>query len=392
MNDRPMHVLFVAGWYPYEGHKHFGVFIQEHAEAVKNYVDLSVVHLRVEKSYRHFPWAIEIREHDRGDYAEYELILYIAIRRFGLHDKMVRWAYDKVVRKIRQQKPIDLIHLNVRMHLTKFITEVPSLQNIPIVVTEHFSYYHTGVNQLPQDEQKREKEKISRWFQNPLIKKVMPVSRQLGDVLYKEYGVGQGRIEIIGNVANPVFHYVPQQREKEKINIALVANWGPSKNPLLFLKAVHGLPAEQQRKLHIDWIGVGEKLHDVHPFLQEYLPDLDVTFYGVQPKQFIASVFQQSNFFVHPTNYENLPCVIIESLCCGTPVVSNAVNGVPELIDESNGLLSEAGNVEQFRNNLAYMVEHSDHYDREAIASRAWALYSMESIGSKIFGIYSKVL
>jgi glycosyltransferase involved in cell wall biosynthesis len=189
-----------------------------------------------------------------------------------------------------------------------------------------------------------------------------------------------------------VFYYVEKEGNGEKVNTAVAANWGVNKNPMLFLKAVKELSQEQQDKLHVDWIGDGELMPEVFAFIKEQLPDLDVAFHGVQPKSYIAPILQNADFLTHPTNAENLPCIIIESLCCGTPVISNDVNGVPELIDKSNGLLAPAGDVESFRNILAYMVKHSGNYNREAIANRAWELYSIESIGRSIFRIYQEAL
>jgi len=39
------------------------------------------------------------------------------------------------------------------------------------------------------------------------------------------------------------------------------------------------------------------------------------------------------------SRYENLPCVLIESLACGTPVITTQVGGVAEIVHSHNGLL-----------------------------------------------------
>jgi len=42
--------------------------------------------------------------------------------------------------------------------------------------------------------------------------------------------------------------------------------------------------------------------------------------------------FSAADVFVNPTRAENFPLVVLESMACGTPVVSFAVGGVAELV------------------------------------------------------------
>ena len=83
-------------------------------------------------------------------------------------------------------------------------------------------------------------------------------------------------------------------------------------------------------------------------------------------KELIAS----SQFTVVPSEwYENNPLSIIESHCAGRPVVAADMGGIPELIDEHNGILFTAGDHDALRRAITKAM--GTHWNHETIAQRA---------------------
>lgn len=144
-------------------------------------------------------------------------------------------------------------------------------------------------------------------------------------------------------------------------------------------------------KLEVEIFGEGRKLDECKSIIENDLKHINITLKGFQTKTVIAKAMQAAHLFVHPTNRENLPTVIIEALCCGTPVISMNVNGIPELIDDTNGILVEAKNVEALKTALETMISNYDFFDRKSIAQDAHAKFSPEVIGRKFYHLYQQI-
>ena len=106
----------------------------------------------------------------------------------------------------------------------------------------------------------------------------------------------------------------------------------------------------------------------------------------------ISEILNDTHFLVHPTSAENLPCIIIESLCCGCPVISADINGVSELINDSNGLLYEVDNLDSFYEKFIEMIYKQNILDRIKISEEAQKKYSSKNIGKLISDIYCQVI
>jgi len=102
----------------------------------------------------------------------------------------------------------------------------------------------------------------------------------------------------------------------------------------------------------------------------------------------MAQHMQLAHLFVLPTTTENLPCVILESLCCGTPVLSMDINGIPEMVDGSNGILIPPRDVTAMANALIKILNEPLLFDREAIAAAALERFAQEPVRKKILENY----
>lgn len=398
-----MHVLFVTDWWPSEESPVNGIFIKEHAEAISTNVQVTVLHVAaIEKGsgWKDFPYSIKKTTTPRHKNLHViKAAIRIKIRRFGL----LEWALDHAIKKIidsfrKTRNPVDLVHLNVLPTTvpSRFLLKCEQF-GLPVVLSEHSSFYHTEIYQLPEEQIQLRKKQLQYLLNKKCLKAIFPVSKELGTVLVKDYKAPSEKIKVIPNIANAVFcsTHLPQKVHSDELVVLAVAIWLPPKNPMLFFKMLQLL---QQRdlptysRLRIIWGGQGELQEKAETFAKKELADLKIHFTGLLTKNKIASYMQTADFLVHPTDRENLPCIIIESHCAGLPVLSAEINGIVELIDQSNGLMYEPGNVEDLYEKFVSMIAKKTYFDREKIAAAARNKYSADIVQKNIVETYKAIL
>ncbi|NGT96810.1 glycosyltransferase family 4 protein [Clostridium perfringens] len=63
------------------------------------------------------------------------------------------------------------------------------------------------------------------------------------------------------------------------------------------------------------------------------------------------------DFLIMPSNMEGIPITILEAMSCSIPCIASNVGGIPEIINEKNGVLYN-------NNNLDYIIEKIDYYEK----------------------------
>ena len=114
-----------------------------------------------------------------------------------------------------------------------------------------------------------------------------------------------------------------------------------------------------------------KKLNDI------YFGYGNIRFLGHQNAEQVAELLSKARFSVVPSEwYENNPLSVIESLCAGTPVVGARIGGIPELLNENNGITFAAGNKNELTNaiNKAFVKQ----WDNTSIKNLAIKKFSAE--------------
>ena len=298
--------------------------------------------------------------------------------------KMLRmYQYGLNYIKKRFFKP-DLIHLHVTYPLGQVALMWKKLFGYKYVLTEHWTIYQ------PQNKDVlvgRLKKKIVKIANNAAL--IMPVSLDLQHCM-EGHGI-HNSFKVIYNLVNTsLFRLGETKTEKKKQVLHISTLRDEAKNFSGILRVVKRL--RQQRddfELHV--------IHDYEAlefksFVEENNLSDCVVFHGKKTSVEVAEAYQKADFFVLFSNFENLPCVIVEAFASGVPVLSTAVGGIAEILSPERGLLIPSGDEDALLDGMGFMLDNASRFDKEAIRQFAVRNFSSEVIGKKIFDEYRKIL
>ena len=106
----------------------------------------------------------------------------------------------------------------------------------------------------------------------------------------------------------------------------------------------------------------------------------------------LAALYSLADVFVNPTYIDNFPTTNIESLACGTPVITYKTGGSPEAIDELTGVIVEKGNLSSLENAISHVLTLGKEYYSKACRERAEKFYDKDDKYDDYFNLYETIL
>jgi len=86
--------------------------------------------------------------------------------------------------------------------------------------------------------------------------------------------------------------------------------------------------------------------------LDKQLPENIISIHRTDNQTQLAEIYSAVDLFVNPTREDTLPTVNIESLACGTPVVTFRTGGSPEIIDETCGAVVNKDDIQAMKEQI----------------------------------------
>jgi glycosyltransferase involved in cell wall biosynthesis len=177
------------------------------------------------------------------------------------------------------------------------------------------------------------------------------------------------KVHVIPNVVKSYFDYAPKQRNDEVCHFIAVASWKAPKNPFVFVQALEEIAKTSSRKIVLTLVGEGEQLSKVKTMVNH----IELRLPGQIANTELSKHYHSADFFLHGSDYETFSIVSIEALFTGTPVIGSRVGVLPEVINDSNGVLCE-NSVESWGEGISAAI--SRKYNHETISVKSKQKFS----------------
>ena len=255
------------------------------------------------------------------------------------------------------------------------------LHGTPYIITEHWSRYLPG-NDFSGGLRKRLTRKVVRHAQC-----VTTVSEVLAQAM-QSHGLNHPNYRLLPNVVDTeLFKPIPHRNDIPKI-VHVSCFEDQSKNISGLLEALKTL---KDGGFAFQAVLIGEGM-DLEAMKQKAL-DLELTdcvrFTGLLQGQALVDEWATGDCFVLPSRYETGGIVLLEAMACGIPVVATRVGALPEIVNESNGILVPSGDTKALAQAMEQCCRNLGKYDSEKLRKQVVERYSYECVGRLIHQLYS---
>jgi glycosyltransferase involved in cell wall biosynthesis len=368
-------ILFISSWFPSKIEPTNGNFVQRHAEAVSLLYDVEILHA-IGDCNQNGNYHLD----DQMINGIRTLIVYYKntknpVLNFFRRMKSYQMGFSKL------QKP-DLVHANILQKSMLFAVYLKKKFNIPFVVTEHWSgFLKINRNRLS---------KSDRFFAHLISKNaafILPVSHYLSEDL-KDLGL-KAKIKVISNVVDTNLFQVKNEK-LEKFTFLHISNLILLKNPKKIIAAALQLSSIFKNfELHIGGDGDIDVLNEI---IKKNGAENFIKTFPTQTLAEVAQKMRKSDCFILFSDYENFPCVLLESLSSGTPAIATKVGGIPEIIKSNNGILISNSEEELFEAMKEVLEQKIDFDTPENLHQFIENHFSMKVISQKFHEIYKEIL
>ena len=108
----------------------------------------------------------------------------------------------------------------------------------------------------------------------------------------------------------------------------------------------------------------------------------------IKDEKLMSIAYNSADFFILPSREDNLPNTMLESLCCGTPVLSFDISDSMEIIKKNNlGEVSNEMSSNSLKKTMMECINNSSNFDRGYISNFSKKLFNK----SRVVEFYTKL-
>lgn len=167
--------------------------------------------------------------------------------------------------------------------------------------------------------------------------------------------------------------------EDKYILLGVAVKWVPRKGADVFIRLAQRLDPE---KFQIVLVGTDDTV-------DKQLPSNIISIHRTANQSELAEIYSAADLFVNPTREDTFPTVNMESLACGTPVLTFRTGGSPEMLDNTTGRVVTCNDEERLYQAILSIADHP--FDRDACLKKA-AGFDQKDRYDEYVDLYRRVL
>ncbi|MBE6548885.1 MAG: glycosyltransferase [Ruminococcaceae bacterium] len=226
-----------------------------------------------------------------------------------------------------------------------------------------------------------------KWFTGVKDITIVTPSQWLAD-LVKESFLKECTVKVINNgIDLSIFqptesdfrkkYGIPQNK---KILLGVAFGWGIRKGLDVFIELANRL---DNNEYQIVLVGTDDGV-------DQQIPKNIISIHRTQNQTELAEIYTAADLFVNPTREDTYPTVNMESIACGTPVLTFRTGGSPECIDEFSGSVVECDDIDSLLCEIKRICEQIP-YSREFCVDRAKA-FDMNERFNEYIALYEALI
>lgn len=376
VTHKRLSILFTSSWYPSKAHFTVGNFVQRHAEAVATLCDVWVLYVASMPQWQGPPRIEEHREKNVNT-----VVVYCKHGFFAKRKAFVKGAYHLMRSK---NLHFDAAHHNVLWPHGWQARWLKNKFKLPYIVTEHWTGYDLSLS--------RKRHPLLRWmsqFGTSGASYICPVTSDLQQKM-EAFGI-HGLYKVVPNVVDTSIFQLrtPSLGAVRFIHVSSLVD--AHKNISGMLRAWKKA-TDENPQMHLSLGGDGPINHWKNEAEKLQIPRHTIDFFGEIPWHEVAEKMKNSDTLVLFSNYENLPCVIVEALACGLSIISTRVGGISEHITPERGILVAPADEEALSEALLSMAQTHGEYKPTTLRAYSVQHFGEQSIAEQFQAIYLKAI
>jgi len=148
--------------------------------------------------------------------------------------------------------------------------------------------------------------------------------------------------------------------ENKYILLGVSFDWGYRKGLDVFIELAKRLDSARYQ---IVLVGTNDNI-------DKELPDNIISIHRTNNQTELAQIYSAADLLVNPTREENYPTVNMESIACGTPVLTFNTGGSPEIPDNLTGDVVDCDDIDEMEKKIIEIAENNS-FRKEDLMARA---------------------